>query len=191
MIKPFFVSHYPIIAVVALVISCALAGDELSLALRFEREAIIDGEWYRMLTGHFVHLNWVHALMNIAAAVIGWFLFRNSFSNRQWLLSIVGCGLVISLLLFSIPDLQWYVGFSGIVHGLMLQGLIFEKRLRIVEKGLVISALLLKVAYELWQGSSSADLDLIDGNIVVQAHLFGLFGGLIVIVFMKIYSRRR
>lgn len=190
MIKNILVSHYPIIAVVLLIISSALVGDELTLMLRFEREAIVTGQWYRMLTAHIVHLNWVHALMNIAAAVIGWMLFRHSFSNRQWLLSIVGCGLVISALLFSVPGLQWYVGFSGIVHGLMLQGLVFENRLRIIEKGLVVSALLLKVAHELWQGSSSADLELIDGNIVVQAHLFGLLGGLVMIICIKGLSSR-
>ena len=190
-IKKFFIRHYPIIAVVMLIISCALVGEELTLRLRFERDAIVGGDFYRLLTAHFVHLNWVHALMNIAAAVIGWVLFRDSLSNLQWILSIAVCGLVISLLLFTVPQLHWYVGFSGIVHGLMLQGLVFEKRLRLVEKSVVITALLAKVAYEQWFGSSSADLELIDGNIVVQAHFFGLLGGLLMCIGIKFISLRR
>lgn len=188
MIKKFILRHYPIIAIVAVILSCAVVGDELTLLLRFEREAIIEGELYRLLTAHIVHLNWAHALMNIAAAVIGWYLLRDSMSSQQWILSIVICGLVISILLFCMPELKWYVGFSGIVHGLMLQGLVFEKHLRFVSKTLLIFALLLKVFYELWQGSSSADIELIGDNIIVEAHLFGLLAGLVMIIYIKAMS---
>lgn len=185
MIKKFTLNHFPIIAIVTLIISCAFIGDKLTLLLRFEREAILSGELYRLFTAHFVHLNWIHALMNVAATIIGWYLLRDSMTNRQWILSIAISGLVVSVLLFSLPELEWYVGFSGIIHGLILQGLILQKHLRFIEKALMVSALLLKVFYELWQGSSAADLELIDGNIIVEAHLFGLLAGLVMITCIK------
>ena len=185
MINQFILRHFPIIAIVALIFSCALVGDELTLLLRFERKAILEGELYRLFTAHIVHLNWVHSLLNITAAVIGWRLLKDSMSSQQWILSIVICSLIISILLFCIPDLQWYVGFSGIVHGLMLQGLVLEQHLRFVKKALLICALFLKVFYEYWQGSSSAEIELINGNIVVEAHLFGLLAGLVMIIYIK------
>lgn len=185
MIKKFTLNHFPIIAIVTLIISSAFIGDKLTLLLRFEREAILSGELYRLFTAHFVHLNWIHALMNVAATIIGWYLLRDSMTNRQWILSIAISGLVVSVLLFSLPELEWYVGFSGIIHGLMLQGLILQKHLRFIEKALMVSALLLKVFYELWQGSSAADLEFIDGNIIVEAHLFGLLAGLVMITCFK------
>lgn len=185
MIKKTILNHSPIIAIVTLIISCAFIGDKLTLLLRFEREAILSGELYRLLTAHIVHLNWMHALMNVAATIIGWCLLRDSMTNRQWILSIAISGLVVSVLLFSLPELEWYVGFSGIIHGLMLQGLILQKHLRFIEKTLMVSALFLKVFYELWQGSSTADLEFIDGNIIVEAHLFGLLAGLIMIICIK------
>jgi rhomboid family GlyGly-CTERM serine protease len=184
-IKQFILRHFPIIAIVALILSCTLVGDELTLLLRFERKAILEGELYRLFSAHIVHLNWAHSLLNITAAVIGWFLLKDSMSTQQWILSIVICGLIISILLFCIPDLQWYVGFSGIVHGLMLQGLVLEQHIRFVKKALLICALFLKVFYEYWQGSSSAEIELINANVVVEAHLFGLLAGLVMIIYIK------
>jgi membrane associated rhomboid family serine protease len=99
-IKQFILRHFPIIAIVALILSSTLVSDELTLLLRFERKAILEGELYRLFSAHIVHLNWAHSLLNITAAVIGWCLFKDSMSTQQWILSIVICGPIISILLF-------------------------------------------------------------------------------------------
>ena len=187
--KLFFTRHYPIIIVTALVLLTAAAGDNVTEALRFERQAILNGELYRLLSAHIVHLSWPHTLMNLTAAVIGWYLFHDAMNNKHWLLSLAGCGLVISLLLLGIDTLQWYVGFSGIIHGVMLQGLVLDRQLGRGSKSIMLSGLILKVAYEQWQGRSISSFEAIGGDVVLEAHLFGLAGGLLMLALPRLAKR--
>jgi membrane associated rhomboid family serine protease len=62
---------------------------------------------------------------------------------------------------------------------------VLEQHIRFVKKALLICALFLKVFYEYWQGSSSAEIELINANVVVEAHLFGLLAGLVMIIYIK------
>ena len=42
----------------------SLLGESGRLALRYEREAVLQGEYWRLLTGHLVHGTWLHLLLN-------------------------------------------------------------------------------------------------------------------------------
>ena len=170
--------HYPLILATLLILGLAVAGDGTTESLRYQRDKIFSGEIYRLLTAHLVHLNWTHTLMNMAAIIIGWFLFADAMTNTQWLGSIASCAVIISLLLMiAMPGLSWYVGFSGLIHGLMLQGLILDQRIQTLTKALVITALLLKVGYELYWGGSTSTTAMIGADVIVESHLFGLIGG--------------
>ena len=53
-----------LLAGLALLLACAAGGERTLLALRFERSAIAAGEWWRLLGAHFVHLGWMHVLLD-------------------------------------------------------------------------------------------------------------------------------
>ncbi len=97
-----------------------------AIALRFERLAIIDdGQWWRLVSGHFVHLGWPHLWLNLAGCLLVWFLFRRDFRLVQWLAG----GRALSVFhgrRFSASEsaLQWYVGLSGLLHGLFAAGML-------------------------------------------------------------------
>jgi len=169
--------HAPIALLCTVFVITAIAGDELTLLLRYEREAIIGGQFYRLISGHFVHLNWPHSLMNIAAALIGWLLFAHTMSKRLWYVSIFSAALLISLLLLCLPQLQWYLGFSGIIHCLMLLGLLLDPQLTRPWKSLLVTALLAKVCYEVVAGASVTTTAAIEAAVVIEAHIFGLLSG--------------
>lgn len=149
--------------------------------LCYQREAIAAGQWWRVVTGHFVHLNLSHALMNGAGTLLLALVLREELPVRDWWKLVVAAPLVISLgLWWKQPDLVSYVGFSGVLHGLLYCGV-----LRLVPQApvLALGVLAFLVARQGWEQTSAYDPDylrsLIGGRVMPDAHLFGALAGLV------------
>ena len=162
----------------ALLLLLAVAGHTAVTMLQYERAAIAKGEAWRLLTSHLVHLGFVHAALNAAGLALLWALFFRQYSVRQWLM--VGLASVIAidagLWLFD-SDVEWYVGLSGVLHGVMAAGT--AGRLRNGERdGWPFAAVLLaKLAYEQLAGAMPLSAGV--GTVIVNAHLYGAIGGLV------------
>lgn len=160
--------------------------------LRFSRHEIMAGEIWRVLTGHLVHTNFAHGIMNIAAFLLTCFFAGPMMRDWLWLLLGVFVMLLISvgLLLFS-PAVQWYVGFSGVIHGLLagplLIGAVQEK-----DKFFALGCVLLvaKVISEQMPNFDVGHLyEVIDAAVVVDAHMYGLIAGLLFGIFYLVVHR--
>jgi len=159
----------------------AVTGDSGRTWLRFDRGPIADGELWRLLSGHFVHLGLTHLLLNAAGLVLVWILVGRAFQRVGWLAVIVGSvvAIDIGLWIFS-PALEWYVGLSGLLHGMLAAGIVASWRDRNVEAlilGLVIAG---KLAYEQLLGPLPGSEGTSGGTVIVDAHLYGVIGGVIV-----------
>jgi len=111
---------------VALISACAaVVGRPANVWCRYERSAVVTGEWWRIVTAHFIHLGWSHMLLNLVGLALIAFLFRFTLSSRIWWSALLGCslGTGAGLLMFS-PEIEWYVGLSGTLHGILALGLI-------------------------------------------------------------------
>ena len=106
--------------------------DDLGQAgFRLDRAALAEGEWYRLLTGHLVHLSHTHLALNIAGLALVWVLVGRAMTLRGWLLTAILSIVAIDLgLLLGVPSLDWYVGLSGLLHGLLAAGLVASWPLR-------------------------------------------------------------
>jgi len=161
--------------VVALLLVPVLGGDALRLAWRYERAAIAAGQWWRFITCHLVHLDGQHALLNGVGLALLWSLFARSYSVWQWLLAVVASMAAIDAGFWLISrQLQWYVGASGVLHGVFACGCIAMLRQR--DRVGFIAAVIFagKLAYEQWRGPlpfENADM------VVTVAHLYGAIGG--------------
>jgi rhomboid family GlyGly-CTERM serine protease len=149
--------------------------------LRFDRGGIYEGEIWRLFTGHFVHLGAYHALMNI----IGLFLIRSIFpvsiDNKNLPKAILFIAVSISLaLLLGSPQLDWYLGFSGVLHGLFAFCIVVHLTPRISIDWLILVALIFKVINEQLPGYDANYLmDYIHAPVAVDAHLYGALAGII------------
>lgn len=147
-------------------------------ALRYDRDAVTAGEWWRIASGHFVHLGWKHLALNLAGLALGTWLFAADRSAGQWLLatlvSALACG--VGLWLFT-PEIRWCVGLSGVLHGLMIVGfggwVLRGDRAALALLALVIT----KLAWEQAGGSMPWEDALAGGRVVTDAHLWGALGG--------------
>lgn len=86
----------------------------------YDRVAIYQGEWWRLLSGHWVHSDSGHLFWNLGALVLlGWMVETR---NRLALLSSLLAGtLGVDLMLWlMLPDLSHYCGMSGVLNTLLL-----------------------------------------------------------------------
>jgi rhomboid family GlyGly-CTERM serine protease len=152
-----------------------LAGDRGRALLRYERDGITGGEYWRLLTGHLVHLDLQHALLNTLGLVLMWALFARDYRPAQWLFVLLAALAAIDVgLWYRSSTLQWYVGSSGVLHGVMAAGTMAHLRRGDRDGWVLAGALLVKLAYEQWFGA----LPLVTGAAVaVDAHLYGVLGG--------------
>jgi rhomboid family GlyGly-CTERM serine protease len=152
-----------------------LWGESGRLALRYDRDALAQGQLWRLLTAHWVHLGLRHALVNVLGFALLWALFVRDYSARQWLLIVFAALAAIDAGLWLWDStVRWYVGSSGVLHGILAAGTVANLKRR-EPPGLVLAALLAgKLLYEQrvgplpFSGSSA---------VVVDAHLFGVLGG--------------
>jgi rhomboid family GlyGly-CTERM serine protease len=147
-------------------------------AWRLERGLALAEPW-RLASGQLVHLGWTHLLMNLSGLVIVWALFGRDLQAWEWAAAILACGAGVSLgLLWFSPGLDWYVGFSGILHGLLaavVLARIFRQPSALTV--LVLIGLVVKLAWEQFAGGGAGTARLIGGTVVVDSHLYGALTG--------------
>ena len=159
-------------------------------AWRLERGLVLDEPW-RLATGQLVHLGWTHLLMNLVGLAVVWWIFGRDLTARQWGAAIAACGLGVGagLLAFS-PGLAWYVGFSGILHGLLAVVVVVRVSRRPAPLDLLLAAALVaKLVLERFAGGEAGTAQLIGGAVAVDAHLYGALAGVVVGGFFAVMRR--
>ena len=164
-------------------LALAATGDAGRALLRYDRAALAHGELWRLLTAHFVHLDPHHALLNCAGLILMWALFARDYAPRHWLAILAATIAAIDAgLWLGDSTVEWYVGSSGALHGVMTAGTLAHLR-RGERDGWVLAAFLVgKLAFEHWVGPlplSGRD------PVVVDAHLYGVLGGLLGAAFLR------
>jgi rhomboid family GlyGly-CTERM serine protease len=161
----------------ALLLLPALGGEPWRTAWSYDRAALRAGEYWRLLAAHCVHLGNRHLLFNAAGMVLLWAMFARSWRPLQWLVIVVATMLVIDAGLWWLsPAVQWYVGASGVLHGVWAAGAWSEWRRDAALRWLPAVLLAGKLASEQWQGAS---LVVGDMPVVLAAHLYGAVGGVL------------
>jgi len=163
----------------------ALGGSELTAILRFDRAALLhDGQIWRLFTGHLVHLGWSHTGLNIAGLVLIWILVGHRFNHWQWsaIIAALMLGISLGLLLFN-PKLVWYVGLSGVLHGMLVAGAVADIRSGDKTAWVLLILIAAKLAWEQLTGALPGSEAAAGGAVIVDAHFYGgliglLLGGL-------------
>lgn len=167
----------------AVVFVCAIAGvfgEPGREVLRYERDAIAEGEFWRLLSGHIVHLGPGHLLLNLSALLLVWLLVGRLYTTRDWLLVMMVSVLVMDAGFWLLdPTLRWYVGLSGLLHGVLVGGAIRGLKTLPAEAMVILAAVAAKLVFEQWVGPLPGSETAAAGAVVVNAHLFGAAGGVL------------
>jgi rhomboid family GlyGly-CTERM serine protease len=187
----------PPAVVMALLLLLGLGGEPVRAALRYDAAAIGAGQWWRLLTGNFVHLGWWHLFLNEMGLAVLVLLCPERLSWPVWARRILLLSLGMSTgLYFFVPTTAWYVGMSGVIHGLFVLGL---GRQVLIGRDLIaagcLAYLLGKIAWEMIAGVPVSDEAALGGSVLVESHLYGSLSavvyGLMFGAFWRIETFRR
>lgn len=168
---------------------------ERLVTLAYVRTAIADGQWWRLLSGHFVHFTLYHAVMN----AIGLLLVNAVLLYRQTLFLLLSVNLFLPVFIslglwWFYQDIDQYRGYSGVLYGLIAAGLILEWK---TNKGLYGIALVLVAAKIAYEQLPTYDVNYLVAEIgvpvAIEAHLLGFLGGVAfaLLVFAGLTVRRK
>jgi len=181
-----------VLAIAAISLALAFGGDELRQLGRYERSAFDGGEYWRLLAAHLLHLGWGHLWPNLAALLLIGALFEDLLDYADWLALGLAAALTIDagLYLFD-PEVGWYVGLSGVLHGFVAGGAL-TSLLRGRSLGAILAVGLgAKLVFEQTWGPVPFTAATTGGPVIVAAHLYGSAGGLLAAVALHIVRRQR
>ncbi|MGX5913547.1 rhombosortase [Aliidiomarina sp. Khilg15.8] len=168
----------PWLVLAAVLVVVWLLPDAWLFALTFEREAILAGQWTRVLSGQFVHLSAAHLVGNALGLILLWLLYAEYWTRWRLGLVVIVCALGSNLgvLLFA-PHVDYYVGFSGALYGIVVCGATLDVRNGLRAGWFVLALALAKVGWEQLfgpiSGLGSSEF------LAVEAHTFGALSGFI------------
>lgn len=157
-----------------LIIVSEILGEPARVWLAYDRAGIASGQLWRVFTSGLVHLGAYHAALNLAGLAALLVLCPERPSSGEWLrrLALISIGTSAGLYGFM-PQLDRYVGLSGVLHGLFLLGLWpMVRRRDLIATGCLLY-LIGKLAWELLVGVPLSDEQAIGGRVVTASHLFG------------------
>ena len=121
--------NFPILTVlIGLSALSATLSSQLTSLLQFNRSAIMQGEVWRIFTGHLTHWSLSHLFWDIIVFLVLAGTIEG-FSRRRFLTCFASASLIISLLVFTfLPEMTFYRGLSGIDSGLFMMLLVMLYR---------------------------------------------------------------
>ncbi len=160
--------------------------DEQFSFFQYQQDDILSGQLWRLVSGHFVHVTWSHFALNLAGLFLVWLFFKDILTLRTWMLLTLGSivGIDIGLLVFH-PEIKWYMGLSGVLHGYFAGGAILQLRSNAARGWILLILLLSKLAWEQLGGPLPGSGELSGARVITEAHLYGAIGGLIVALYLK------
>ena len=180
-------------SIVGLSILIMLIGDAGKELLRYDRVWVGQGEFCRLISGHFAHLTWPHLALNSAGLMLVWYLVGPNLKVHSWLFVIlITIATMDAAFWLMNPHLYWYLGMSGLLHGILLAGIVTRLPALDLESSILLLLLVAKISYEQFGGSVPGSEAVSRGPVIVDAHLYGALGGVLGALLEKFraWSRR-
>ena len=159
--------------------------------LEFQRTGLEKGQLWRLFSAHLVHLGWAHALMNLVALGLLIALFGLQTRPRVLVLLLAVSALAVDAgLWFLHPEILWYVGLSGALHGLLAGLLVLQWTTWNRRYLWLILLLSFKLVWEFVGGPLPVTAEIAGGPVVSQAHFYGALGGTLAALVISVLNRR-
>ena len=168
------------------------AGESVLDALKYHREAVSSGQIWRLVTGHFVHSNGWHLLLNLASLLMIGMLFSQHLSIAVWSAVFIISALAISLCYFIIaPQYNYYVGLSATLYGVIIIGALLDIKQQPFIAILILVVVTGRVIWQQFYGVVGPLAEIIEDRVAIESHLFGIITGYILGLFLLLMRENR
>lgn len=156
----------------------------------YQRPELANGELWRLISGHLLHSNFYHLLLN-AGGLLVIMLLHAGYQRQlaliwQLLLSAV---FISSLMYWLQPEIQRYVGLSGVLHALVFFGALLDIKTGKTGGILLTLGILAKSGFEQYQGPDAELGQLISATVAIDAHLYGVISGALLFAIVTAKAR--
>ena len=155
-------------------------------ALVYRRQVFLDGQWWLPFSAQFAHFNSVHALANLAGAILLWSLLRPWIRWQEQALAMAGGMLGVALVVVWDARCDYYAGASGALHGWAAGGAVFmvirhfrKSRMAVWIAFALLAGLAIKLLVALGLETNTAVWGF---QVYYPAHLAGAVGGLFAVL---------
>lgn len=160
----------------------------LTPVLEYNKIEVQQGQYWRIFTGHLLHTNSYHLWLNLAALVLLALLHNKFYSPLLLLAFYIFTAAAVSLGIFLFtPNMLFYVGLSGVLHGLFVLGALFDIKHNDKTGYLLFIGVILKVLHEQIYGATDSLKQLIEADVAINAHLFGMCAGIVFFFLHTLY----
>ena len=190
--KNFLWQNHPWLVVSVILLITMFLGEQTVSQFQYQRQMVLDGQIYRLLTAHFVHTNLYHTLLNLAGLIIIGMLANTYLIQKDWwVVLLVSAIFVGGGLILLDQNVQWYRGLSGILHGVVVLMILKARQLASMIRAIILVGLAVKLMLEqmhtgLWQSEQ-----LIGAPVIVNAHLYGVMGGAVSYLILRQTQSKR
>lgn len=188
----FIKNHYVIVFLLSITTLFQLTHSVSIEWFQFDRMAIENGQYWRLLSAHLVHNNLYHFVANSLGLVAIYALFQSSYDNLSLLMVSVANAIAIGMwvLIFD-SNILYYVGLSGVLHGLFAYAVCGEMLKNIKLSYLLFMGLVGKLVHEQIYGGDASMTELIEIPIMVNAHLYGAITGCCCLILIHLFVKNR
>jgi rhomboid family GlyGly-CTERM serine protease len=143
---------------------------------------LLPSEPWRLVTGHFVHISWLHTVLNCVALLLLERLFEGRLRRPEQWIVLAAAPLAVSLAFWiALPELIWYRGLSGALHAFYFAGCVVwlgtaSGRARWLP-GAALAGGAIKVLLEQPWDATFPFQEWLGAAVVPQAHLIGALVG--------------
>ncbi len=153
---------------------------QVSDQLIYNRNAVMTGEYWRLITGHFFHSNGNHFMLNAAAVALLWALHGQNYRHKNYLMVFLVSAIICSLGMYWFSGhIVLYVGLSGVLHGFFVWGALMDIKHKEKTGYILLIGVIVKIIHEQVYGASAEVESLIAASVATDAHLYGAIGGLL------------
>lgn len=144
---------------------------------------------WRIFGTHLVHINLLHAAVNIAGLWLLTFVFKSFFSNRLLFNVILLSALFATLVPVYLANDYLFVGFSGVLHGVFAYAALRTFAVNKTKGGLLLAALALKLGFDIVTAHQAVTW-LNGAHVAYLCHIGGALGGIIAVPSLRKTSQQ-
>jgi rhomboid family GlyGly-CTERM serine protease len=154
------------------------------------RRSLFAAQPWRLFTGHFVHLSFLHALLNCVALLLLGRLFADRLRASEFFAILAVAPVLISILFYLLlPELRWYRGLSDVLHALYFAGCVVwiattSGRARWLPLAALVGGTLKVLLEQPWDARFPVH-PMLHIAVVPQAHLLGAIVGTAAGLFLR------